>query len=421
MKDELWKVLGCFLKPDMKGSFADSVIPSSALMDTGVVPDIYNKVTVNSKGQVIFGELTDPLGDPIHSPGSNGWPDCADGIGVPEAPAKGLTRVRIDEFGRVIKGDCVSPHTSGSPLTYDTVDVDEHGRVAVGVFNNLNARLSALEGGGVPPGGAGNNITYSFSTLVSSAGVPAWTPLPIGTPPAGTTSIYLSGYIRMQNLGEAILQIKDANGIIHSIASANANDFGQSGGTTRDASRAHGFFNMVNVSGALEYRVVLIDAGGATVEAFTIERWGWLTSGETLPLKYAVSNSYQDLTLPSGVPDTMSTNIIDDLADLNMVRVRFEGASAPNTSNYSGSVTFRKDSLGAWSGSGSYGFTANGSSQAGEGGHANTAGTSVVLPLLQNTTEKIQITATILDGQIDLITTITSAIGYFISATVETE
>jgi len=141
LKAELRDLLGCLYKPDYKGDFRDDVIESRTLVDTGVAPGVYNKVTVNSKGQVVSAELTDPLGDPIHSPGGNGFVDCGD-IATPDAIYKGFTRVQIDPFGRVTKGDCVSPHVLVLSQTYDTIQVDQHGRVTSGVDNDLANRVS---------------------------------------------------------------------------------------------------------------------------------------------------------------------------------------------------------------------------------------------------------------------------------------
>jgi len=143
LKTELRDIFSCFLRPDYLGEFADDVIESRTLVDTGVTPGTYNNVTVNSKGQVESATLKDPLGDPIHSPGGSGFIDCGD-IPVPNVTVKGFTRVHIDPFGRTIEGDCVAPHAL-SPQTYDTLTVDQHGRTTSGNFNNHTSRISALE------------------------------------------------------------------------------------------------------------------------------------------------------------------------------------------------------------------------------------------------------------------------------------
>ena len=45
MKTELRDIFSCFLKPDYLGEFADDVIEPRTLVDTGVVPGLYNNVT----------------------------------------------------------------------------------------------------------------------------------------------------------------------------------------------------------------------------------------------------------------------------------------------------------------------------------------------------------------------------------------
>jgi len=145
-KTELRDILSCFLQTDYKGEFANSVIQSRTLVDTGVTPGVYNNVTVNSKGQVTSAELKNPLGDPIHSPGGSGDVDCGD-IPAPAGGYDGFTRVGIDEFGRVITGDCVSPtirSTVGTPeqVTQDGVIFDAYGRITGTTFANYDGRIN---------------------------------------------------------------------------------------------------------------------------------------------------------------------------------------------------------------------------------------------------------------------------------------
>jgi hypothetical protein len=186
LKTELQSIFSCFLKPDYLGSFADDVIESRTLVDTGVTPGVYNNVTVNAKGQVIAAQLKNPLGDPIHSPGGSGFIDCGD-IPTVTPALKGMTRVRIDEFGRVIEGDCVAPHAT-TPTVYDETTVDKHGRVTAGVFNNFKQQIQDLEdvidafsfgnaiGGEVSSGGAvASGTGFSSSKLGTGRYRITWT------------------------------------------------------------------------------------------------------------------------------------------------------------------------------------------------------------------------------------------------------